>query len=138
MVSWGNTTDRILLLLEKRPLTKHEICHQLGLKHDQVASVLTRLRKPSKAFGQRIYIYDYTRTVTNGKTYLRAIYALGAEPDAERPRPYTSREKQNRSYHSIMTKLKTNSIFNLGKTRKELYEQRRVLLNNNTRESPNQ
>lgn len=138
MVSWGNTTDRILLLLEERPLTKHEICQRLGLTHDQVASVLTRLRKPSKAFGQRIYICDYTRTVTNGKTYLRAVYALGAEPDEPRPRPYTSREKQNRSYHLTMMKLKTNSIFNLGKTRKELYEQRRVLLNNNTRESPNQ
>lgn len=114
-------------MLEKRPLTKHEICHQLGLKHDQVASVLTRLRRPSKLFGQRIYIYDYTRTVTNGKTYLRAVYALGAKPDEKRPRPYTSKEKQNRSYHLTMTKLKTNSIFNLGKTREELYDQRKAI-----------
>ena len=138
MVSWGNTTDRILLLLEERPLTKHEICQRLGLKHDQVASVLPRLRKPSKAFGQRIYICDYTRTVTNGKTYLRAVYALGAEHDVHKPRRYTHNENQNRSYHLTMMKLKTNRIFNLGKTRKELYEQRKVLLNDNIRETPNQ
>jgi hypothetical protein len=124
MIAWGNTTDRILLLLEQESLTKAEICRQLDLTHDQVASVLSRLCKRSKQMPKRIYICDYTRHAISGRTYIRPVYALGNKPDKKQNiKPFTVKEKSANSYARLMA-TRNNSVFNLTKTNRELIAMR--------------
>lgn len=105
MIAWGNTTDRILLLLADEPLTKAEICRRLELTHDQVAGVLTRLKR-----SKRIHITDYTRHAIWGRTYLRAVYAAGSRKDTPRPPALTPSERSRRSQQKRML-VKRNVIF---------------------------
>lgn len=123
-VAWGATTDRILLLLEQEPLTKVEICRQLDLTHDQVASVLSRLSKPSKQMPKRIYICDYTRHAISGRTYIRPMYTLGNKPN-KKPniKPFTVKEKSATSHARLMA-TRNNSIFNLTKTKREILREK--------------
>jgi len=105
MIAWGNTTDRILLLLAEEPMTKAEVCRRLDLAHDQVANVLTRLRRT-----KRIYIADYTRHAVWGRTYLRAVYAAGNKKDVQKPAALTASERSSRSHQKRMM-IKQNVIF---------------------------
>jgi DNA-binding transcriptional regulator GbsR (MarR family) len=121
MNAWGSNTDRILLLLAQEPMTKAEICRKLDLSHDQVSSRLTHLRKKSIKFGKRIYIFGYTRHAKLGRTYLRAIYALGNKPDKQREiQPYTSKERSAMSYVRLMAR-RNSSVFRQTLTKRELY-----------------
>lgn len=125
MIAWGNTTDRILLLLQESPLTKAEICRRLELPHDRVASILSRLNRPSKRIAKRIYISGYTRHTISGRTYIRPIYSLGDKPDKVcNIKPFTLQERSKRSYDNLLS-LRNNSIFNQTSTRRELLKQRR-------------
>lgn len=125
MIAWGNTTDRILLLLQESPLTKAEICRRLELPHDRVASILSRLNRPSKRIAKRIYISGYTRHTISGRTYIRPIYSLGDKPDKVcNIKPFTLQERYKRSYDNLLS-LRNNSIFNQTATRRELVKQRR-------------
>lgn len=105
MIAWGNTTDRILLLLADEPLTKAEICRRLELTHDQVSNVLTRLKR-----SKRIHITDYTRHAIWGRTYLRAVYKLGRDKNVPRPPALTQSERSSRSHQKRML-VKRNVIF---------------------------
>jgi hypothetical protein len=107
---WGSTTDRILLLLEDKELTKLQICSALGLTHDDVASVLTRLRRTSKLFGKRIYICGYTRVAQGKRYYLRAIFKAGSRPDKEKPFAISQRERSIK-YHKKKMLIKRSQIF---------------------------
>lgn len=125
MIAWGATTDRIMLLLQESPLTKAEICRRLELPHDRVASILSRLNRPSKRIAKRIYISGYTRHTISGRTYIRPIYSLGDKPDKVcNIKPFTLRERSKRSYDNLLS-LRNNSIFNQTATRRELAKQRR-------------
>ncbi len=125
MIAWGSTTDRILLLLEQEPMTKAEICRLLGLTHDQVASVLSRLNKRGKKTPKRIYISGHTRHTTSGRTYIRAMYSVGNEPNKKcRIKAFTVKERAKRTYDKLIA-LRNNSIFNQTATRRELTEQRK-------------
>lgn len=120
MNAWGSNTDRILLLLAEEPLTKAEICRRLDLTHDQVSSRLTHLRKNSKRFGKRIYISGYTRHAKLGRTYLRAMYALGGKPDKKRDiHPYTLKERSAMTYERLKAR-RNSSIFRQTMTNREL------------------
>lgn len=120
MIAWGNTTDRILLLLANEPMTKAEICRQLDLTHDQVSNRLTHLRKNSKKFGKRIYISGYTRHAKLGRTYLRAEYSLGSRPDKQRDiQPYTLKERSAMTYERLKAR-RNSSVFRQTLTRREL------------------
>jgi hypothetical protein len=110
MIAWGNTTDRILLLLAEEPMTKAEICRRLDLSHDQVSNRLSQLKRKSKKFGKRIYIAEYTRHAKLGRTYLRAMYAAGDKKDAEKLKPMTPRERSQRSHQKRML-IKRSQIF---------------------------
>jgi hypothetical protein len=124
MIAWGNTTDRILLLLEQEPLTKAEICRKLGLTHDQVANRLSHLKRASKRYPKRIYIYRYTRHAISGRAYIRPVYALGNKPDTKKTlSPLTIKERAARSYSKLLS-LRNNSIFNQTASRRELTKQR--------------
>lgn len=118
--AWGNTTDRILALLQDEPLTKAEICEQLGLTHDQVAAVLSRLRKKTRDFDQRVYISSYTRIMLGQKQHTRARYALGKKRDAEKPAPIPTKERSLKSYHTRVARLRNRSIFSQATNVKEL------------------
>jgi hypothetical protein len=121
MIAWGNTTDRILLLLAQESLTKAEICRKLDLTHDQVSSRLSQLKKKSPKFGKRIYISGYTRHTISGKAHIRAIYALGDKPDkTKNMQPMTQKEKSARSYIKRVTIVRNSSIFNLTLKKREI------------------
>jgi DNA-binding CsgD family transcriptional regulator len=124
MIAWGSTRDRILILLEQEPMTKAEICRRLELSHDQVASVLSQLKKKSKRFPKRIYISGHTRHAISGRTYIRALYALGSSPDKKPEiKPFTLKERSARSYFKLMA-TRNNSIFNLTKTKREIIREK--------------
>ena len=110
MRGWGNTTDRILLLLQDHELTKIEICSALGLTHDDVASVLTRLRRVSKKFGKRIYICGWQREAVGKRYYLRAVFKAGGSVDKQKPAALTPRERSQRSHQKKML-IKRSIIF---------------------------
>ena len=110
MRSWGNTTDRILLLLQDQELTKIEICTALGLTHDDVASVLTRLRRVSKRFGKRIYIYDWQRKAIGRKYHLRPLFKAGSKVDKPKPPAFTHQERAAKSHKKQML-IKRSQIF---------------------------
>lgn len=122
--AWGNTTDRILLLLEQESLTKAEICRKLDLTHDRVASVLSRLSKSSKRISKRIYISGHTRHTISGRTYIRPIYSLGDKPDKScKIIPFTLQERSRRSYEKLVS-LRNSSVFTQTLTRRQLSEMR--------------
>ena len=124
MIAWGSTTDRILLLLEQEPMTKSEICRRLELTHDQVSNRLSHLRKKTPRFDKRIYIIDYTRHAISGRTYIRALYALGNKPDKKPSiKPFTLKERSANSYAKMMA-ARNNSIFNLTKTKREIIREK--------------
>jgi hypothetical protein len=110
MKAWGQTTDRILLLLQEGELTKIQICSALGLTHDDVASVLTRLRRDSIKFGKRIYICGYERTAIGKKYHLRPIFKLGGSPDKPKPPAFTTKERAAKSHKKRML-IKRSQIF---------------------------
>jgi hypothetical protein len=124
MRAWGNTTDRILLLLEQESLTKAEICRKLDLTHDRVASVLSRLNKRSKQLPKRIYISGHTRHTISGRTYIRPIYSLGDKPDKScKIKPFTVQERSKRSYEKLVS-LRNSSVFTQTLTRRQLSKMR--------------
>ena len=110
MIAWGNTTDRILILLKEHELTKIEICSLLDLTHDDVASVLTRLRRVSKKFGKRIYICGYERRAIGKKYHLRPVFTAGSRLDKPRPPAFTHKERSAKSHKKRML-IKRSQIF---------------------------
>ena len=105
MRAWGNTTDRVLLLLSNQELTKAEICVKLDLKHDNLAAVLTRLKRT-----KRIYVCDWTRATLGKRLYLRAKYTVGNQKSALKPEPYTTKERSRRLHEKRML-IKRSQIF---------------------------
>jgi len=110
LIAWGNTTDRILLLLQNHEMTKIEICSALGLTHDDVASVLTRLRRVSKKFGKRIYIYDWQREAIGKKYHLRPLFKAGSRVDKPKPPAFTPKQRAAKSHKKKML-IKHSQIF---------------------------
>lgn len=124
MIAWGNTTDRILLLLAQESLTKADICRKLDLTHNQVASVLSRLNKRSKNTPKRIYISGHTRHTISGRAYIRPIYSLGNQPDKKcNIKPFTMKEKSRRCYENLVA-LRNISVFTQTLTRRQLSKMR--------------
>jgi hypothetical protein len=108
--SWGSTTDRILLLLQDQELTKIEICYALDLTHDNVASVLTRLKRTSKLYGKRIYICGFKRHSMGKRYYLRPVFTAGSNPDRPKPPTFTQKERSAKSHKKRML-IKRSQIF---------------------------
>jgi hypothetical protein len=114
MRAYGNTTDRILLLLNEHEMTKIEICSALGLTHDDVSGVLTRLKRKLTQCNKRIFICQYERNAVGKRYYLRPVFKAGSSPDKPKPPALTSREKSQRSHQKKML-IKRSQIF-LGRT----------------------
>lgn len=120
MIGWGATTDRILLLLAKEPMTKAEMCRRLEVTHDQISAVLTRLQRKTPKYDKRIYICDYTRHAINGKMHIRPIYALGNKPNVPKIEPLTQKVRSKRNYEKVMS-LRYSSVFRQTMKNRELY-----------------
>jgi septal ring factor EnvC (AmiA/AmiB activator) len=113
-------------------MTKAEICRRLELSHDQVASVLSRLSKRSKQMPKRIHVCSHTRHAISGRTYIRALYALGDKPDKVcKIKPFTLKERSSNSYARLIA-TRNNSIFNLTKTKREIIREKAQIIQTKT------
>jgi hypothetical protein len=97
-------------LLKDHELTKIEICAELNLTHDDVASVLTRLRRESIKFGKRIYIYDWQREAIGKKYHLRPLFKAGSKVDKLKPPAFTPKQRAAKSHKKRML-IKHSQIF---------------------------
>lgn len=73
------------------PLTSREIAEFFpGSSAQCVSAVVNSLRNLTV---KQIYIYAWTRDNGHGKTYLRAVHALGNLPDARKPAPFNNAQR---------------------------------------------
>lgn len=119
---WGSVTQEVLRMLEEDgPMTRAEICKQLGREKVAIAAVVTRLHKRSPEFGKRVYIKEYVYDMDGERYYPRALYALGDKPDAKKPKADQLEVKRRyRERHKL--RYGANSVFNLGLTRRQREE----------------
>lgn len=120
--NYGEIVQKITdVLQELGPMTRIDICTELGIDRMNVSAVITRMAKPTPTMPKRVYISHYIHDVEGARNYPRAVYALGDKDDAKKPK--RDRQKlleSKRRYKDRIRKLNTmNSVFNLGLTRKE-------------------
>ncbi len=106
----------ILALLEEQgPMTTGEMCIALGRHIREMASVVSRLRKPLATLPKRIYVIDWVWEDEHSKRkFWRARYALGDLSDKRKPRPDPLGAKMRHYYKANVP----NSVFDIGTTRK--------------------
>lgn len=125
MNNWGSTVKRIeQLLAERGPMTRVELEDALHLDHRRIASIVSRMCRPTKTIPKRIYIKSWVYDHEKQRYYPRAVYALGDKRNATKPKPnpLEARRKYDRKIKMMMT---SNSIFNMGLTRKQYLAKRR-------------
>lgn len=122
---WGQTVDQIIAILrECGEASPAEIATLLGLDRMNVSTIMTRMRRPGKKVPKRIYIVRYVHDNEGQRRYPRPVYALGEWGDAKRPKSDKKAIKK-RYRESVRIKMTTNSVFNLGMTRKRYMELKR-------------
>ena len=121
---FGSSVKKILDALEMcGEMTVEEICQHIEIDRDHVSTILTRMRKPLKSMGQRVYIVRYVHDAEGLRRYPRPIYAIGNKPNAKKPK--SDKKEIKRRYNAKLRKLMTtNSVFNLGLTRRQYQEMR--------------
>lgn len=125
MTKRGEVVRAILRMLdEEGPMTRAEICKRLGREKDEIAAVVTRLNKRTPVSGKRIYVKEYVYDMEGERRYPRAVYALGPLKDAPKPKP-DPKEVKRRYWARAQAKLRTNSVFNLGLSRRQLMANRK-------------
>ena len=73
------------------PLTSREVAEFFpDSLPENVGAVINTMRTLAK---KQVYICGWTRDNGHGKTYLRAIYALGDKRDSPKPAPFTNAER---------------------------------------------
>lgn len=104
------------------PLTRAEICREVGIDRQFVSAVITRAHRQGL-----MHIAGYVMDDEVGRRYPRAQYALGPGKDAKRPvqKPTAT---NIRSQRVRRTRIQTSSVFNLGLTRAQCWERRRVAI----------
>lgn len=104
------------------PMTRVEICQQLGYTKDQISAVVSRMATTTKERPQRLYIKAYVYDHEGSKRYPRAVYAVGDLPNARKPKSDENANK--RRYHAAKRARYTmNSVFNMGLTRLQIKAQ---------------
>lgn len=125
MKPYGSIVKEILTMLEEEgPMSRAEICKRLGRDKDEIAAVVTRLNKRSPVSGKRIHVKEYVYDMEGERRYPRAVYALGAAKDAPKPVRDT-KETKRRYWARSQLKLRANSVFNLGLSRRQLMANRK-------------
>ena len=119
MNKWGEVAEKILEMLEDGPMTRSEICLNLGRDKESIASIVSRLARNTVKAGKRIYVKSYVWDMEGERRYPRAVYALGKKADAPKPAPDVKATKA-RYWARRKAKLTCNSVFNLALTRRQL------------------
>lgn len=117
--AWGQTTEHILALLASLgPMTRSEICRQLGLPRKDCSAIVSRLMKPTlrPPGPRRLHIVAYVHDEEGQRRYPRALYGLGDGPDARAPGPDPKGAKRR---YVAARKLRVASVFHLGLTREQ-------------------
>lgn len=126
MNNWGSTVKRIeQLLAERGPMTRVELEDALNLDHRRIASIVSRMVKPTKTMPKRIYIKSWVYDHEGQRYYPRALYALGDTRNTPKPNP-NPKEARRRYDRKIKMMMTSNSIFNMGLTRREYLAKRRA------------
>ena len=93
------------------PMTSHEVARFLGIKkYIHVSSILSAMR--IRLAAQQVYIQSWTYEGVGNKRYPRAVYALGAEPDAKKPRRQNNVARCRR-YKAMKKSRVINSVWSL-------------------------
>lgn len=118
---YGSTKAAVIAALgELGPLTRIEVCRELGLGREFVSGVVSRLHRIGL-----VHISGYVLDDERGKRYPRAQYALGPGRDAKKPAESASK-CSSRSQKVRRIRIQTSSVFNLGLTRAQCWERKRV------------
>lgn len=121
-IPYGETKNRILeLIQESGGMTRSEIERGVGLPREHVSAVVSRLAKPGAKDPKRIYVSHYVYDQEGAKKYPRAVYCLGDNEDAKRPK--ANIKQRRREWSALkLRRAKNASVFHLGMTRRELYQ----------------
>jgi hypothetical protein len=94
------------------PLTSREVAAFFpGVPHRHVAAILSTLRSAAR---KQVYVYGWTRDNGHGRTYLRAVHALGDLPDARKPAPLTNAQRCQRWKDKRAVPKVANSVWTWG------------------------
>ena len=122
---WGKTVNEIIATLrECGEASPVEIAKHLGLDRMNVSTIMTRMRREGKKLPKRIYIVRYVHDSEGQRRYPRPVYAIGNIQDAKKPKSDVKANKK-RYREGVRMHMTTNSVFNLGLTRKKYMEMRR-------------
>lgn len=122
MARYTGTTERVLRLLEELgPMTRAEICRELGPHAKNVSSIVSILVRDQPRNPRRVHICEWVFDMEGERHYPRAVYALGDKPNARRPKPKKRTEIVARYRAGLKAKFKTNSVFNLARTQEEIH-----------------
>jgi hypothetical protein len=115
----GEIVEQILEALnECGPMTRQEICDQIGLDRLYVSAVISRMTKATPRKPKRLYITGYQFDADGQRRYPRAIYDIGDKPNARRVRD--SRADITKRYRERKRKRLTGiSVFHLGLPRRK-------------------
>lgn len=121
-IPYGETRNRILAAIEESGgMTRAEIEKAVGLSREHVSVVVSRLNKAGAKGPKRIYISHYVHDQEGAKKYPRAVYCLGDNEDAKKPK--TDVNKTRREWAALrLRRFKNSSVFNLGVPREILYK----------------
>jgi len=110
------TTEAILqVLADFGPMTRAEICRELGPRAINVSSLVSNLIRNLPATPRRAYICGWIYDMEGQRPYPRAVYALGDRPNAKRPSPKKRTEVVNAYRARLKAKYQQNSVFNLAR-----------------------
>lgn len=121
-IPYGDTKTKILALIEESGgMTRAEIEKAIGLPREHVSAVVSRLNKAGARGPKRIYISHYVRDQEGARNYPRAVYCLGDNEDAKKPK--ADANKTRREWAALrLRRFKNSSVFNLGVPREILYK----------------
>ena len=118
---YGSSVETILTLLrENGPMTRSQLEEDMEVGKAAISAILSRMRRESIECPKRIYIAKWVNNRDTGRAYPRAMYALGDLPCKKKPKPEKHRETVARHVQKRNTLARSNFVFNLGLTEKQL------------------
>jgi hypothetical protein len=99
-------------------LTAQELADYLDIGRYDAHAVLNRMAKRTKAGVKRLHIVRWIEEHEGARRYPRAVFAIGDKPDAPKPRSNPAEVKRRYEQRRRLRNT-TNSVFNLGLSRKE-------------------
>ena len=105
--------NTLAAIVEFGEITAMELAEYLDISRYDAHAVLNRMNKRTKAGIKRIHIIRYIYDHVGARKYPRAVYAMGDNPDAKKPK--ANHLKVKREYYArVKSRLTMNSVFNLG------------------------